>query len=409
MDTHIDIVEFDASQHSVQVEALWREVFAYDAPRNAPALAIAKKCAVRDGLFFVATCAHAIVGTAMAGYDGHRGWIYSMAVHPDHRHQGIGSRLLSFAEQRLTMLGCVKINLQVMRGNEEAQRFYEASGYAAEDRISMGKELSENIGTPNKAMVDKGMGEEQINSHVFAMLGNVVRNSYERRESSVVSQALLSFLTRACNTWVSIRTLREYSPDQRVFIVDAGTLLRAMYDAYLQAEYLLSDPSKAAERAHDYFDFQHVERYKQAEKLMRHDNEFSRRMKNSPERPEGEKRVNREHDRVKNRFLKSKKGDVRDHWYPSNLRQIASSQGKVEYDIIVTSLQGCVHSSAMTVQNGPPISPEYITAWASSIAARVAKLNVDYNKIEPNDQDSQILAQLSKPPAWLTDSNSPSD
>ena len=114
-------------------------------------------------------------------------------------------------------------------------------------------------------------------------------------------------------------------------------------------------------------------------------------MKHSPRRTEGEKRVNREYDRVKRRYPKGKKGDVRDRWYPNNLRQIAGSQGKVEYDTIVTTLQGCVHSSAMAVQqNGPPILPEYITTWASSIAARVAKLNVDYNKVKLNDQDSQI-------------------
>jgi ribosomal protein S18 acetylase RimI-like enzyme len=146
MDAQINIVEFDASQHRGQVEELWREVFAYGDPRNAPALVIAKKCAVRDGLFFVATAGDVVVGTVMAGYDGHRGWIYSMAVRPGHRHRDIGSRLLSLAEQKLAALGCVKINLQVLRGNEVAQRFYEANGYAVEDRVSMGKELSENIG-----------------------------------------------------------------------------------------------------------------------------------------------------------------------------------------------------------------------------------------------------------------------
>ena len=212
MDAHINIVEFDVSQHGRQVDALWREIFAYDAPRNAPTLVIAKKCAVRDGLFFVATFGDAVVGTVMAGYDGHRGWIYSMAVHPGHRHQGIGSRLLSFAEQKLAMLGCVKINLQVMGRNEAARRFYEANGYAVEDRVSMGKELTENIGMSNKAMEDirpQGMGEDKINSQVFAMLRNVVRNSDERRGSDPVSQALLNFLARACNTWQSIWTLRS--------------------------------------------------------------------------------------------------------------------------------------------------------------------------------------------------------
>jgi ribosomal protein S18 acetylase RimI-like enzyme len=156
MKVDIDIVGFDPSQHRDQVEALWQQVFAYDTPRNAPSLVIEKKCAVGDGLFFVAEADGVVVGTVMAGYDGHRGWIYSMAVYPSHRRQDIGSRLLSFAEQRLTALGCVKINLQVMGGNEEAQRFYEANGYSAENRISMGKELSENIRMPNQVMESDG-------------------------------------------------------------------------------------------------------------------------------------------------------------------------------------------------------------------------------------------------------------
>ncbi len=154
MDAHINIVEFDTFQHRGQVEALWREVFAYGAPRNASALVIAKKCAVRDGLFFVATSGDVVVGTVMAGYDGHRGWIYSMAVHPGHRHQDIGSRLLSFAERKLASVGCVKINLQVMGGNETAQRFYEANGYTVEDRVSMGKEVVENVEMPNQTLED---------------------------------------------------------------------------------------------------------------------------------------------------------------------------------------------------------------------------------------------------------------
>jgi ribosomal protein S18 acetylase RimI-like enzyme len=154
MEPHVEVVEFDPSRHGSQVEALWRQVFAYDVPRNAPSLVIEKKCAVRDGLFFVAEAGDTVVGTVMAGYDGHRGWIYSMAVHPGRRRQDVGSKLLSFAEQRLTALGCVKINLQVIVGNDEAQAFYEANGYSVEDRVSMGKELGENIGLPNQAPQD---------------------------------------------------------------------------------------------------------------------------------------------------------------------------------------------------------------------------------------------------------------
>ena len=54
---------------------------------------------------------------------------------------GIGSRLLRFAEARLAELGCIKVNLQIVEGNEAAVLFYERHGYETEPRISMGKRL----------------------------------------------------------------------------------------------------------------------------------------------------------------------------------------------------------------------------------------------------------------------------
>ena len=135
------IDRFDPSRDFEQVAALWQEVFAYDSPHNAPALVIEKKLAQRDGLFFVARLGQSVVGTVMAGYDGHRGWIYSLAVLPVQRRNGIGSRLLRFAEARLAELGCIKVNLQIVEGNEAAVLFYERHGYETEPRISMGKRL----------------------------------------------------------------------------------------------------------------------------------------------------------------------------------------------------------------------------------------------------------------------------
>src|SRR5262245_9752613 len=109
----ISIVGFSGTSHRSEVIELWKNVFGYDAKHNAPDLAIAKKLAVADGLFFVAIRDSTLVGTVMAGYDGHRGWIYSLAVHPAWRKQGIGSALLTHAENALSKLGCVKINLQI--------------------------------------------------------------------------------------------------------------------------------------------------------------------------------------------------------------------------------------------------------------------------------------------------------
>jgi len=141
----IKIVEFDNLKHRKQVVALWQDIFGYEAAHKSPEIVIDKKIAVEDGLFFVAISRQIVVGTVMAGYDGHRGWIYSIAVHPTHQKRGIGSALLAFAEKKLSSLGCMKINLQIMDGNIAVQRFYQANGYSAEKRISMGKRLNNSV------------------------------------------------------------------------------------------------------------------------------------------------------------------------------------------------------------------------------------------------------------------------
>jgi ribosomal protein S18 acetylase RimI-like enzyme len=78
----------------------------------------------------------------MAGYDGHRGWLYSVAVDPDRQRQGIGRQLMDYAVDVLKTKGCVKINLQVRATNAGVVAFYEALGFVVEDRISMGKLLT---------------------------------------------------------------------------------------------------------------------------------------------------------------------------------------------------------------------------------------------------------------------------
>ena len=134
-------------QHRSHVVALWQQAFGYDTAHNLPSLAIDKKLVVNDGLFFVATDKKVVIGTILAGYDGHRGWLYSVAVHADYRRHGLGSSLVRHAEQALTALGCMKINLQITSGNDAVTGFYEALGYGVEPRISMGKKIAGNIPT----------------------------------------------------------------------------------------------------------------------------------------------------------------------------------------------------------------------------------------------------------------------
>src|SRR5262245_18802757 len=96
----------DADERAVT--ELWQEVLPGTGPHHDPATSIRKKLAVDRDLFLIAAINGTVVGTVMGGYDGHRGWVYSVAVKPQYRHRGIGSALLRRLEAALTERGCLK-------------------------------------------------------------------------------------------------------------------------------------------------------------------------------------------------------------------------------------------------------------------------------------------------------------
>ena len=120
--------------------ALW-ERCGLVVPWNVPTLDIQRKMDFQPELFFVAEREGALVGTVMAGYEGHRGWINYLAVEPELQGGGLGRRLMDHAEERLRALGCAKINLQVRATNEKVIGFYESLGFRIDETVSMGKRL----------------------------------------------------------------------------------------------------------------------------------------------------------------------------------------------------------------------------------------------------------------------------
>ena len=125
----------------LEVIQLWKKVFPETPLHNDPLRDIQRKLKIQPGLFLVAVNDHLLVGTAMAGYDGHRGWIYYLAVDPAYRRNGIGTALMKKAEGLLAQKDCPKLNLQIRANNSDLQAFYEKLGYSVEERISMGKQL----------------------------------------------------------------------------------------------------------------------------------------------------------------------------------------------------------------------------------------------------------------------------
>lgn len=137
----LSIVSYSPN-HFTGIEKLWNEAFPDDPPWNRAHVAIPAKMALQPGLFLVALDDDKVVGSIMAGYDGHRGWLYAVAVLKSHRRTGVGTRLVREAERLLETLGCDKVNLQIRSTNAQATKFYAELGYLIEERISMGRRLS---------------------------------------------------------------------------------------------------------------------------------------------------------------------------------------------------------------------------------------------------------------------------
>ncbi len=129
------------------VIALWQTVLPSSLPWNDPRNVLVRKLNRYDGLVFVAELNNGVVGAVIAGYDGVRGWIYSLAVSPEHQRCGIGRRLLKEAQSALHTLGCPKVNLRVRSKNSEMLAFYQRCDYEIEDRSSLGKRLRHNSQT----------------------------------------------------------------------------------------------------------------------------------------------------------------------------------------------------------------------------------------------------------------------
>ena len=119
---------------------LWRRC-SLVVPWNDPRRDIQRKVEFQPHLFWVGETGARIVATAMAGYEGHRGWINYLAVAPEYRRRGIGRRMMQVAEDELRKLGCPKINLQVRSSNKAVIAFYESLGFAVDDVVSLGKRL----------------------------------------------------------------------------------------------------------------------------------------------------------------------------------------------------------------------------------------------------------------------------
>ncbi|NQY93305.1 MAG: GNAT family acetyltransferase [Campylobacteraceae bacterium] len=124
--------------HRAGLISLWENAFPNNPEHDEPNLMLDLKLKI-DDLIFVALEDEKIIGSCMAGYDGHRGYLYSVAVSSEIRKGGVGRKLVSYTIDELKKLGCTKVNLHIRPTNTEVAQFYRSLGFEVEERICMSK------------------------------------------------------------------------------------------------------------------------------------------------------------------------------------------------------------------------------------------------------------------------------
>jgi ribosomal protein S18 acetylase RimI-like enzyme len=110
-------------------------------PWNDPASDYALAMATATSTVLVARDGDAIAASVMVGFDGHRGWVYYLAVAPERQREGLGRTMMTAAEGWLRERGVPKIQLMVREDNDAALGFYAALGLERQKVVTLGRFL----------------------------------------------------------------------------------------------------------------------------------------------------------------------------------------------------------------------------------------------------------------------------
>ena len=129
------------------IVALWQRC-GLTRPWNDPAADIVLARKGRNATVLTGRDGNALVASVMVGHDGHRGWVYYVAVDPDCRHKGYGRAIMDAAEDWLRDRGIEKMQLMVRPDNSPVQAFYQSLGYFEQERVVFAKWLDGREPTP---------------------------------------------------------------------------------------------------------------------------------------------------------------------------------------------------------------------------------------------------------------------
>ena len=173
---------------------------------------------------------------------------------------------------------------------------------------------------------------------------------------------------------------------------DPSTILRSVYDASLQAEYIVHDAAKATDLAQNYLDFQEIERYRLIKALGKYKDEFSGKMVEGEERAANELKIRERFEKVEAKFRKAHGAGYMTSWHDEKLREFCKARGrKEEYDFMLVLLHGAAHSSALAMLRGYSANPSFLMLTAANLTWRAIGGMLDYHKIEMEPELAGVM------------------
>jgi len=237
------------------------------------------------------------------------------------------------------------------------------------------------------------MTDDEILERQKNIANDIVTKLNSVRKDTVVTRAVELLMKRIVSGGNTLFILGQLSSpcSEHDFALDGASILRGIYDAMLQALYILCDPPECEERARLYLDFYWVEWHEAVRLFDKSPTVLAAKVKNSPKRPQGEPAIQKEFEQVESKFL-TKKGGLRQAWYPGTLRNLAKHVGlDTEYELFQRQLSGAVHSSPLSLKDGPIYTGFLLVDLSFRFSFRVLGRFAEYKDVGLEAFEKQMI------------------
>jgi hypothetical protein len=237
------------------------------------------------------------------------------------------------------------------------------------------------------------MSMEQLLGTQRDMANEIVAKLNACQRPGAVTRAIELLLTRIVAGGNSLAVLRQSNAHPYIF--DEAMIVRGIYDAMLQALYILDDVATLDERAELYLDWYWIEKKYEIERYDNNPTFLAQRMSKSPRRPTAEPCFEKKYREAFPKYATKKRDKTRQHWYSGSLRDLAKAirpSLESEYELLQAYLSGPTHSSVYALTEPPVFDKDLLADFAWRFSYRVLGKFAHYKGITLTEDEQGMIA-----------------